>query len=46
MVRIGTVTASYMWEGVNYQVDASWDALMSGFKERWTPPMLLTSRAP
>ena len=40
MVKVGTVTASYMWEGVNYQVDASWDALMSGFKERWTPPRL------
>ncbi len=40
MVKIGTVTASYMWEGVNYQVDASWDVLMTGFKERWTPPRL------
>ena len=40
MVKVGTVTASYMWEGVNYQVGASWDALMTGFKERWTPPRL------
>jgi sugar phosphate isomerase/epimerase len=40
MVKVGTITASYMWEGVNYQVGASWDALMSGFKDRWTPPRL------
>jgi sugar phosphate isomerase/epimerase len=40
MVKVGTITASYMWEGVNYQGGASWDALMSGFKDRWTPPRL------
>ncbi len=40
MVKVGTITASYMWEGVNYQIDAGWDALMAGFKERWSPPRL------
>jgi len=40
MVKVGTITASYMWESVNYQIDADWDALMLGFKERWTPPRL------
>jgi sugar phosphate isomerase/epimerase len=40
MVKVGTITASYMWESVNYKIDADWDALMLGFKERWTPPRL------
>jgi len=40
MVKVGTITASYMWESVNYKVDATWDDLMAGFAERWTPPRL------
>jgi len=40
MVKVGTITASYMWESVNYKVDATWDDLMAGFQERWTPPRL------
>lgn len=40
MIKVGTITASYMWESVNYQVDATWDDLVKGFRERWTPPRL------
>ena len=40
MVKVGTITASYMWEGVNYQLGVQWDALMTAYKERWTPPRL------
>jgi sugar phosphate isomerase/epimerase len=40
MVKVGTITASYMWEGVNYQSGVAWNDLMEAFEKRWTPPRL------
>jgi sugar phosphate isomerase/epimerase len=40
MYKVGTITASYMWEGANYQRGVPWNDLMASFEQRWTPPRL------
>jgi sugar phosphate isomerase/epimerase len=40
MTKVGLITASYMWEGANYQSGVPWNALMESFEKRWTPPRL------
>jgi sugar phosphate isomerase/epimerase len=40
MIKVGVITASYMWEGANYQSNVPWNELMASFEKRWTPPRL------
>jgi sugar phosphate isomerase/epimerase len=39
MVRVGVITASYMWEGSHY-ANVPWNDLMEAFEKKWTPPRL------
>lgn len=40
MVKVGTITASYMWAGANYQSGVAWNELMERYQKSWTPPRL------